>query len=71
MGARVAVRSAGRAGQAAHAAAGDRGLHPDALSELTRVSPEIFTAFPGVPQAGRVVGGGDSRSASRIVPESR
>jgi len=26
------------------------GADPDALSELTRVSPEIFTAFPGVPK---------------------
>ncbi len=26
------------------------GADPEALSELTRVSPEIFTAFPGVPR---------------------
>ncbi|HEV2751647.1 MAG TPA: hypothetical protein VGV12_14080, partial [Gemmatimonadales bacterium] len=26
------------------------GADPEALSELTRVSPEIFTAFPGVPK---------------------
>src|SRR4029077_8526619 len=26
------------------------GTDPEALSELTRVSPEIFTAFPGVPK---------------------
>jgi len=26
------------------------GAEPEALSELTRVSPEIFTAFPGVPK---------------------
>jgi DNA-binding SARP family transcriptional activator/tetratricopeptide (TPR) repeat protein/DNA-binding transcriptional ArsR family regulator len=26
------------------------GVDPEALSELTRVSPEIFTAFPGVPK---------------------
>src|SRR5438445_4741424 len=26
------------------------GADPEALSELTRVSPEIFSAFPGVPK---------------------
>src|SRR5207245_6610131 len=46
----AAVRGPGRAGKAARVAAGDRGRGPEALAELTRVSPWIPRAFPGVPR---------------------
>ena len=44
------------------------GADPEALSELTRVSPEIFTVFPGVPRRRRRKAG---RSRSVVSAASR